>query len=195
MSIRFDNFEKANEHVWHILDVQKHSPAALAGLQAFGDYIIGGDTVMNDCDDFFMLVESHQGKALKFYVYNSESDTTREVTLTPNSQWGGEGCLGCGIGYGYLHRIPLHRGTSKPITKPNPLLLNSDKSTLLSSMAPPNINFTFQPGNLPPLTISMPPLILPIPVNNFGDDLGEIPSMKPVESQSSDSAMTKYTNC
>jgi len=27
--------------------------------------------------------------------------------LTPNSAWGGEGSLGCGIGYGYLHRIPI----------------------------------------------------------------------------------------
>ncbi len=28
------------------------------------------------------------------------------MLLTPNSEWGGEGSLGCGIGYGYLHRIP-----------------------------------------------------------------------------------------
>ena len=29
-----------------------------------------------------------------------------QVMLTPNTEWGGEGSLGCGIGYGYLHRIP-----------------------------------------------------------------------------------------
>jgi hypothetical protein len=29
------------------------------------------------------------------------------VTIKPNSKWGGEGSLGCGIGYGYLHRIPI----------------------------------------------------------------------------------------
>jgi hypothetical protein len=29
------------------------------------------------------------------------------VTITPNGAWGGEGSLGCGIGYGYLHRIPV----------------------------------------------------------------------------------------
>lgn len=28
------------------------------------------------------------------------------MLLTPNSEWGGEGSLGCGIGVGYLHRIP-----------------------------------------------------------------------------------------
>ena len=29
------------------------------------------------------------------------------MTITPNGAWGGEGSLGCGIGYGYLHRIPV----------------------------------------------------------------------------------------
>ena len=30
----------------------------------------------------------------------------RPVTVIPNENWGGEGSLGCGIGFGYLHRIP-----------------------------------------------------------------------------------------
>ena len=29
-----------------------------------------------------------------------------KVCITLNSDWGGDGSLGCGIGYGYLHRIP-----------------------------------------------------------------------------------------
>lgn len=31
---------------------------------------------------------------------------TREAILVPNRSWGGEGLLGCGVGYGLLHRIP-----------------------------------------------------------------------------------------
>jgi hypothetical protein len=31
----------------------------------------------------------------------------REVTITPNSSWGGEGSLGCDIGRGILHRLPF----------------------------------------------------------------------------------------
>ena len=42
-------------------------------------------------------------------------DNVREVLLTPNSNWGGSGTLGCGLGYGYLHRIPMYRETNKPI--------------------------------------------------------------------------------
>ncbi|XP_071196677.1 Golgi reassembly-stacking protein 2-like isoform X1 [Salvelinus alpinus] len=114
VSIRFCSFEGANENVWHVLEVEPNSPAALAGLRPLTDYIIGADTVMNECltlsspqsEDLFSLIETHEGKGLKLYVYNTDTDNCREVVITPNSEWGGEGSLGCGIGYGYLHRIP-----------------------------------------------------------------------------------------
>ena len=35
--------------------------------------------------------------------------TLREVVLVPNRMWGGEGLLGCGVGFGLLHRIPEAR--------------------------------------------------------------------------------------
>ena len=37
-----------------------------------------------------------------------------QVLLTPNSGWGGEGSLGCGIGFGYLHRIPVKESNAQP---------------------------------------------------------------------------------
>ncbi|CAB1328490.1 unnamed protein product [Coregonus sp. 'balchen'] len=77
ISIRFCSFEGANENVWHVLP-----------------------------EDLFSLIETHEGKGLKLYVYNTDTDNCRDVVITPNSEWGGEGSLGCGIGYGYLHRIP-----------------------------------------------------------------------------------------
>lgn len=40
---------------------------------------------------------------------SAPASTLREVVLVPNRQWGGEGLLGCGIGYGLLHRIPKLR--------------------------------------------------------------------------------------
>ncbi|CAL1580053.1 unnamed protein product [Knipowitschia caucasica] len=106
VSIRFCSFEGANENVWHVLEVEPNSPAAIAGLRPHTDYIIGADTVMNESEDLFSLIESHEGKPLKLYVYNTDTDNCREVVITPNSAWGGDGSLGCGIGYGYLHRIP-----------------------------------------------------------------------------------------
>nr|XP_022326434.1 Golgi reassembly-stacking protein 2-like isoform X1 [Crassostrea virginica] len=106
VSIRFCSFEGANENVWHILEVQPNSPADLAGLKSETDYIIGADSVLHESEDLFTLIENHEGKPLRLYVYNTDTDSCREVTITPNGAWGGEGSLGCGIGYGYLHRIP-----------------------------------------------------------------------------------------
>jgi len=106
VSIRFGSFEGANEHVWHVLDVEPNSPAYIAGLRPYSDYIIGSDSLLSEQDDLFTLIESHDGRQLKLFVYNSDGDASREVIITPNSVWGGDGSIGCGIGYGYLHRIP-----------------------------------------------------------------------------------------
>uniref|UniRef100_A0AAQ4QMT4 PDZ GRASP-type domain-containing protein n=1 Tax=Gasterosteus aculeatus aculeatus TaxID=481459 RepID=A0AAQ4QMT4_GASAC len=126
-SVRFCSFEGANENVWHVLDVEANSPAALAGLIDHDDFIVGADQVLQDSEDFFSLIEANEGKPLKLLVYNTQTDHCREVVVTPNGAWGGEGSkdtliiytnppflfrssctisLGCGIGYGYLHRIP-----------------------------------------------------------------------------------------
>lgn len=152
VSIRFCSFEGINENVWHILEVHPSSPAELAGLRSFSDYIIGSDAVLHETEDLFALIEAHEGRSLKLYVYNADSDNCREVTITPNASWGGEGSIGCGIGYGYLHRIPvrgnitseqisgINKSTDKlyptNIIEPNP---NTDlyKSDKLSQ---PNIN-------------------------------------------------------
>ena len=156
MSIRFVDLARANENVWHVLEVKEKSPAARAGLIAHTDYIVGADVLLNSNDDFNNLIDLNQCKTLKFYVYNLETEKTREVMLTPNINWGGEGSLGCGIGFGYLHRIPLRRMSLAPVTKSH-----ASKIPLLNSVSPPVLNFTLQPTNLPPLTITMPDFILP----------------------------------
>ncbi|RWS15790.1 Golgi reassembly-stacking protein 2-like protein [Dinothrombium tinctorium] len=126
VSIRFCSFEGANEHVWHVLEVEPNSPAEKAGLQSNCDYIIGADSVLQESEDLFSLIEAHEGKPLKLFVYNLLTDCCREVTITPNSNWGGEGSLGCGIGYGYLHRIPrrpldeVEFVSKAPPTNPSP---------------------------------------------------------------------------
>lgn len=42
-------------------------------------------------EDLFSLIETHEAKPLKLYVYNTDTDNCREVVITPNSAWGGEG--------------------------------------------------------------------------------------------------------
>jgi hypothetical protein len=89
------------------LEILEGSPAESAGLVPFGDFVIGWPGgVLQAEGDFYELVEAHTDRALRLYVYNSDYDHTREVIIVPNREWGGEGLLGCGVGYGLLHRIP-----------------------------------------------------------------------------------------
>jgi len=136
VSIRFGYFEGANEHVWHVLDVEPNSPAYIAGLRPYSDYIIGSDSMLNDQDDLFTLIESHDGRQLKLFVYNSDCDVSREVVITPNSVWGGDGSIGCGIGYGYLHRIP-----TQPFTE--------GKNISVKQVVPPAVDNTSSDISLP----------------------------------------------
>ncbi|KAM7063073.1 Golgi reassembly-stacking protein 1 isoform 2-T2 [Molossus nigricans] len=152
-------------------DVEPSSPASLAGLRPYTDYVIGSDQLLQESEDFFTLIESHEGKPLKLMVYNSESDSCREVSVTPNAAWGGEGSLGCGVGYGYLHRIPIqppnyHKkppGALPPDTPPPGV---PPSGTLSSGALPPGTppsgalpSGTPQPGALPSGT--PPPGALP----------------------------------
>ncbi|XP_048379410.1 Golgi reassembly-stacking protein 2-like isoform X3 [Stegostoma tigrinum] len=148
VSIRFCSFEGANENVWHVLEVEPNSPAALAGLRPYTDYIIGAEAILRESEDLFSLIESHNGKPLKIYVYNTDTDNCREVIITPNSAWGGEGSLGCGIGYGYLHRIPIHKHLSE--RKLSPVLQTSlPSSPMVPFSAPSAPAMSNMPSGLP----------------------------------------------
>ncbi|PNS21279.1 hypothetical protein CAC42_1058 [Sphaceloma murrayae] len=101
------------EDVWHILDVTPNSPADLAGLLPYSDYVIGSpEGPLRGENGMPELVESSMNQSLRLYVYNHEYDVTRTVSITPSRGWGGEGALGCVLGYGALHRVPA------PLTEP-----------------------------------------------------------------------------
>lgn len=82
---------------------------------------------MHESEDLFSLIETHENKQLKIYVYNIDEDKCREVVIIPNSKWGGEGSLGAGIGFGYLHRIPIRIDTPGSVS----LFIKYPKSILL----------------------------------------------------------------
>ncbi|KAF5300764.1 hypothetical protein FQA39_LY11009 [Lamprigera yunnana] len=170
VSIRFCSFEGANENVWHILEVHPSSPAEIAGLRSFTDYIIGADSILHESEDFFTLIEAHEARSLKLYVYNSTDDCCREVTITPHRDWGGEGSLGCGIGYGYLHRIPI-RGpeikTALPQTVSYDNLLKSETSPNFSTTS------TINTAGTPLMT---PQPVIPVPQYSIATQMYANPS-------------------
>ncbi|XP_023300415.2 Golgi reassembly-stacking protein 2 [Lucilia cuprina] len=157
VSIRFCSFEGANEHVWHILEVHPNSPAEAAGLRAYSDYVIGADAIRHENDDLFTLIETHEQQPLKMYVYNIDDDACREVTIKPNTHWGGEGALGCGIGYGYLHRIPIQAGNAS-VAKPPTTIPSSTSVTAPLPTSTPVIPATAPSTVIAPSLPYVPPL-------------------------------------
>lgn len=93
--------------VWHILEVIPNSPADVAGLLPYSDYVIGTpEGLLRGEAGLGEIIEEYMGRALRLWVYNNEYDVTRMVTITPAKNWGGDGALGCVLGYGALHRLP-----------------------------------------------------------------------------------------
>ena len=101
------------DDVWHVLDVIPNSPADTAGLLPYGDYIIGTpEGLVHGESGLGELVEDYLSRPLRLYVYNHEYAVTRLVTITPSRNWGGNGALGCVLGFGALHHLP------PPLTEP-----------------------------------------------------------------------------
>lgn len=112
-------------NIWHVLDVPANSPADLAGLLPYSDYILGTpEGVLHGEGGLSELVEDHIGRPLRLYVYNNEYNVTREVTIQPSRDWGGEGAMGCVLGYGALHRLPAP--LSEPVHAPGETLFDGE---------------------------------------------------------------------
>ncbi|KAK3337113.1 GRASP55/65 PDZ-like domain-containing protein [Cercophora scortea] len=112
-------------NIWHVLDVPANSPADVAGLLPYSDYILGTpEGVLHGESGLGELVEDHIGRPLQLYVYNNEYNVTREVTIQPSRDWGGQGALGCVLGYGALHRLPAP--LSEPVHAPGETLFDGD---------------------------------------------------------------------
>lgn len=104
-------------NIWHVLDVPANSPADLGGLLPYSDYIIGSpEGTLRGEGALGEIVEDYIGRPLRLYVYNNEQDVTREITITPSRGWGGQGAIGCTLGYGALHRLPAP--LSEPVNAP-----------------------------------------------------------------------------
>lgn len=109
-TVRYDVVDPAENHGLRVLEVFPNSPAAHAGLMPFQDYMLGTpQSVFHDIDELAEHLSTNVNKRLQIYVYNASDEKTREVTMVPNSDWGGDGCIGCDIGSGLLHRIPVPR--------------------------------------------------------------------------------------
>lgn len=118
--------------VWKVLNTQQALPAFRALLVPHSDYIIGCDSAFPSDEHVHGLLSMGGENLLTrtiysyykthletlnddkvpiiLYVYNHEYDIVRKVTVHLSSSWspgGNKGILGCDVGYGLLHRLPV----------------------------------------------------------------------------------------
>jgi hypothetical protein len=134
--------------VWHILDVIPNSPADVAGLLPYGDYVIGSpEGLVRGESGLGELIEDFVDRPLRLIVYNHEYNVTRPITITPSRGWGGEGALGCVLGFGALHRIPAP--LEEPPQGPGETLFSSDPTTSFDEKRPLSSSSNLPPSALP----------------------------------------------
>nr|CCA21293.1 golgi reassemblystacking protein putative [Albugo laibachii Nc14] len=107
VTIRFDCFQDAENHLLHVTKVEPGSPAVQAGLRSGSDYLLGTpEIVFKDSDDLYRQISYYLEASFPCFVYNCENDEIRIVHLKPSKQWNGQGVLGAEIAQGVLHRLP-----------------------------------------------------------------------------------------
>jgi len=97
----------ASTYVYHILSIQDNN-INKNRLVANSDYIIGcqqGLLCTGGEKLLYNILQSRQNQEIELQVYNSEHDVLRNVVF----QLDDKAKLGCNVGYGYLHRIPIPR--------------------------------------------------------------------------------------
>ena len=89
-------------------------------------------------------------------MYNHEYNVTREVTITPSRDWGGEGALGCVLGYGALHRLPAP--LSEPVNAPGETMFDGEAAVAAAVQAAPIEPSEFLvPAQMVPIQAPPPP--------------------------------------
>ena len=138
------------DDVWHILDVIPHSPADAAGLLPYSDYVVGSpERALRGDSALAALIDAFLARPLRLWVYNNEYDVTRLVTLTPARDWGGDGSLGCVLGYGALHRVPAP--LAEPAQAPGEVLFESgDVAAAPVEAGPPQGSAFLVPAEMNP---------------------------------------------
>lgn len=117
VSVRFTSYENPKSLVWHVLEVFEDSPAEKAGFESQNDYIVGSPAVLfKTSNDLFLFFKQSIDKSIPLYVFNSNTCSLRIAYIAP-STWAGDGIIGCDIGFGIIHQVPVCKVESYNLEK------------------------------------------------------------------------------
>jgi len=129
---RFEQYDNVSSMVMKVADIQHKSPAYMSDLI---DPRIGGETFIlgtreknfESVDEFQELLYARNGYPLEIVTYNTMEGVAKLTKVVPNTNWGGEGILGCAILSGALHKIPKRAFVTKEKLKEQQLLEQSEE--------------------------------------------------------------------
>jgi C-terminal processing protease CtpA/Prc len=85
-TIRLEAFGDAHNNILAVKDVLLNGPAREAGFIPFSDFIIGTrEIAFKSLEEFAKYVEVNKGQEIRLWIYNIETESVREVPLTPNN--------------------------------------------------------------------------------------------------------------
>lgn len=157
---------KVGDHVWHVLNITEGSPADHAGLISNSDYIVGaenglleqgGESLLARVASKYASDEKHNG--FEVYVYNSDTNATRPVRITPRFDPTGHRLLGCSVGYGFLHRLPAISTDTEGVSSPSDIVDTGDVATPTDPLSAD----AFIPAAAPTMPQPSPPQFAPPP--------------------------------
>ncbi|KAF4726310.1 Golgi reassembly-stacking protein 2 [Perkinsus olseni] len=126
ITLHYEQVDDGRSHGLRVLQVFPNSPADHAGLTPGDDYliqIVDNNRILRDVqdlkhefDEYFARDDDEANDGVvRIKVYNSRLSRVWIADISPSYDWGGgEGCLGCDLGQGLLHRIPPLQQQQQP---------------------------------------------------------------------------------
>jgi len=105
ISIAFSSIVEIEDNIKQILHVDPKGPGEKLGLKSNVDYIVQMNKTGTSAGDQNKAARS--SKSFNLIVYNVNSRSYRKIFFKPDAEYKGLGMLGCEIGSGLNHQLPM----------------------------------------------------------------------------------------
>jgi len=107
ISIAYSSIVEIEENIKQILHVDPKGPGERLGLKSNDDYIVQMNTIGKSAGVDDQNKAAKSSKSFNLIVYNVNSRSYRKIFFKPDPEYKGNGMLGCEIGSGLNHQLPM----------------------------------------------------------------------------------------